>query len=664
MNKRIFGLETEFAVIPSTPSSKARTFHLFIYLEWAISSLCRTMKASYRKLGFFLENGSLINYEARATSFLDSRIIETATCECTSPREVVTYQRALEDLLLNGLKVAGTIFPEYRDLTISKSSIDWAGNTFGCHENYYVRDKCGVFGYLLNAALLVPYLFILVVFLGLSVLSLVCISFWCILYTVRNFREIAAGARESRLKAFPGSDGDNIERVVANESLDSPETQEYLNSMETQGLLDRPSPEANPRVHLSTAGLEEGMAVQMAWWEKIMKWILRPLVMPYSILIRLGNFRPFVSDLTSHLITRTVLCGAGHYDDAGFFRLSQKAGSIDRVAAVYFDEPVKPVFDLKNFLYNPLQPFNDWKQLQIMFSDSNMNSFAEFLKVGSTTVVIQMIEDGVDLADLRLADPISALNAINGDLGFSVPLPMKAGGSRTVLQIQRALLDRAREHVKKGKVTPFWVTDTLQKWDVSLKALESGRFSELSGKVDWATKLVIMHNIVPADSFALLRSYVPVIRFLEVSGVDSTLFTHPMPTINGMTTPPPEVVERALEMCASAGIEPARIHFAARGYFALKKVDFRYHDLDPQRGYQRGLEASGLVEMVIGREDIERARSTPPMGTRAQVRGFLVRRAAETGRAGKAGWRKVKLFGPRVTEDIRDPYKFKPDNEI
>lgn len=623
MNKRIFGLETEFAVIPSNPSSKARTFHLFVYLEWAVSSLCHTMKASYRKLGFFLENGSLINYEARATSFLDSRIIETATCECSSPREVVTYQRALEDLLLNGLKVAAAIYPEYRDITISKSSIDWAGNTFGCHENYYVRDRGGIQDFLLNAALLVPYAVILTFFSVLSAVSILFISCWCIVYTFRNFREIAAA-------------------VKPDFNEEGPKT----------------------RIHLSAAGLEEGIAVQMAWWEKVMKLVLRPFVMPYSFFLRQGNFRPFFADLTSHLITRTILCGSGHYDDAGFFRLSQKAGSIDRVCSVYFDEPTKPVFDLKNFLYNPLQPFREWKQLQIMFSDSNMNSFAEFLKVGSTTIIIQMIEDGVDLSDLSLADPISALAVIDGDMGFSTPLPMRSGGTMTVLQIQRQLLDRAKDHVRKEKVSPFWVTDTLQKWDTALLALKSGRYSKLSGKIDWATKLVIMHNIVPADSFGLLRSYVPVIRYLEISGVDSTLFTHPMPVINGMAPPPREVVERALSMCGEAGIDPGRIHFAARGYFALKKVDFRYHDLDPERGYQRGLEASGLVESVIGRDEIERARRTPPMGTRAQVRGYLVRRAAETDREGKAGWRKVKLFKPRVTEDIRDPYKFEPDNKI
>jgi proteasome accessory factor A len=61
----------------------------------------------------------------------------------------------------------------------------------------------------------------------------------------------------------------------------------------------------------------------------------------------------------------------------------------------------------------------------------------------------------------------------------------------------------------------------------------------------------------------------------------------------------------------------------------LKSLDLEYHNLDPDRGLYRGLEQEGDVYSLLSEEEIVRAIESPPVGTRAQVRGQAVAQNAE-----------------------------------
>ena len=61
----------------------------------------------------------------------------------------------------------------------------------------------------------------------------------------------------------------------------------------------------------------------------------------------------------------------------------------------------------------------------------------------------------------------------------------------------------------------------------------------------------------------------------------------------------------------------------------LKSLDLEYHNLDPDRGLYRGLEQEGDVYSLLSEEEIVRAVESPPIGTRAQIRGQAVAQAAE-----------------------------------
>ena len=61
----------------------------------------------------------------------------------------------------------------------------------------------------------------------------------------------------------------------------------------------------------------------------------------------------------------------------------------------------------------------------------------------------------------------------------------------------------------------------------------------------------------------------------------------------------------------------------------LKSLDLEYHNLDPDRGLYRGLEQEGDVYSLLSEDEILRAVESPPIGTRAQIRGQAVEHGAE-----------------------------------
>ncbi|MEE9258855.1 MAG: proteasome accessory factor PafA2 family protein [Nitrospinaceae bacterium] len=57
----------------------------------------------------------------------------------------------------------------------------------------------------------------------------------------------------------------------------------------------------------------------------------------------------------------------------------------------------------------------------------------------------------------------------------------------------------------------------------------------------------------------------------------------------------------------------------------IKSLDLEYHNLDPERGLYRGLEQEGSVYSLFSGDEVDHAAGNPPEGTRAMVRGQVVK---------------------------------------
>jgi proteasome accessory factor A len=145
MDKRIFGIETEFGISYSSPDSRP------LAPEEVARYLFRKVVSWGRSSNVFLTNGSRLYLDVGSHP-------EYATAECDDLAQLIAHDRAgeliLDDLVdeaqarLAAEGFNGTVY-------LFKNNTDSAGNSYGSHENYLIPRR-GEFSRL--AEILIPFL--------------------------------------------------------------------------------------------------------------------------------------------------------------------------------------------------------------------------------------------------------------------------------------------------------------------------------------------------------------------------------------------------------------------------------------------------------------------------------------------------------------------------
>ena len=145
MDRRIFGLETEYGVTCAVPTGRG------LSADEVARYLFRKVVAWGRSSNVFLRNGSRLYLDVGSHP-------EYATAECDDVPQLIAHDRAGERIL-EGLVVDAQQRLEHEGVPgtihLFKNNTDSAGNSYGCHENYLVRRQ-GDFTRL--ADVLVPFL--------------------------------------------------------------------------------------------------------------------------------------------------------------------------------------------------------------------------------------------------------------------------------------------------------------------------------------------------------------------------------------------------------------------------------------------------------------------------------------------------------------------------
>ena len=194
----------------------------------------------------------------------------------------------------------------------------------------------------------------------------------------------------------------------------------------------------------------------------------------------------------------------------------------------------------------------------MIVGDANMSEIATYLKVGTTAILLAMIEDNELGDEWLLANPVPAIRQVSHDTTLRRTIMLRDGRRATALEIQWGLLERARKYEQThglqavgDEVGP----DVLAKWEQVLTGLE-GDSAGVADWVDWAAKLRLV------DGYA----------------------------------------ERH-------GLQPG----AAR----LKAIDLQYHDLR----LDRCLALRAGLDTIVAQPDVDWAMTNPPTTTRAYFRG-------------------------------------------
>jgi proteasome accessory factor A len=173
------------------------------------------------------------------------------------------------------------------------------------------------------------------------------------------------------------------------------------------------------------------------------------------------------------------------------FQLSQRADHILHVASgrVRFNRAlINPKWDTRfDLSHSP--------RLHMLFGESNVLEYAEYLKVGTTAMVLDLIERGEAPSGLELADPIGALRQVSRDPSWRWLVERQYGGMIPAVDLQRHYL-RAAQRCLAGRDAE---TDgLLAEWEATLEALERDPLS-LQGRLDWVTKRAMMELYIQSE---------------------------------------------------------------------------------------------------------------------------------------------------------------------
>jgi proteasome accessory factor A len=296
------------------------------------------------------------------------------------------------------------------------------------------------------------------------------------------------------------------------------------------------------------------------------------------LMARRTPFIEIIRGLVPFFVTRQVFAGAGRVGIGtegrrDGFQLSQRAD--------FFEVEVGLETTLKRPIINtrdePHANPDEYRRLHVIIGDANLAELSTYLKVGTTSVVLAMIEAGVLPRDLSLEEPVESLQAISHDPTLTCKVRLRDGRHMTAIELQRVYLELAQAFVDRTGADDEQTLDVLARWAEVLDDLEIDPL-RCADRLDWPAKLRLLEGYRARD------------------GLDWG--------------------------------DP-RLHL----------VDLQYSDVRPDKGLYHRLVARGSMQRLLTDDEVTRAMTSPPADTRAFFRGECVRRYP--GQVAAASWDSV-----------------------
>ena len=530
---RLIGLETEYATLVCDSDDLKRedlpASH-FVY-----SKICEairrdqpTVSGLFDQQQMFLANGGAVTFESHpAMHSAPGGLVEIATPEVRSPTDLLACQRSIDTLVSDAAAGSETSF----DLRILKNSSDALGHVYGCHENYEAEVANGI---------------------GLFIYRLFILLLWC----MQVISLIASLPVMAMILVMVG-----VYRIIR-------------------------------RVEVKSTDPNDLFEIVPRWWSVILVAALRLVHLPTVVVLRFVArhvaFRRQRKYLTAFLVSRVALCGSGHLDHSGLYQMSAKAMAIDSVSDMGGFRGERPIFVFghwlgqfcaKSFLSlaSTRQMLRRHQRLQIGLSDSNLSDLAEYVKVGTVSLLLDMIESRQTKQLPLLKRPLRSLHRIASDWNLVSTVPTSRG-EMSALELQRAYFSAAEKFVrsvsfKSRGEAPLVLSRWRELMDAAVNFRKDSRDVEFAiGRVDWLSK-----------------------RYL-------------------------------IDQLGSDADWPTR-----------KKIDLRYHELSEDGYFSRLIDGKSDLRLVTD-EQIDLRRRSPPATSPASRRGWLIREFANSEEGMQADW--------------------------
>ncbi|WP_127129236.1 Pup--protein ligase [Georgenia sp. SYP-B2076] len=314
---------------------------------------------------------------------------------------------------------------------------------------------------------------------------------------------------------------------------------------------------------------------------------------------RRRDFQAMGQALIPFFITRQILTGAGHLrpraGGGASYAFSQRADQTwDAMSSATTRS--RPIINTRD------EPHGDadlYRRMHVIVGDSSVAETTTMLKVGMTDLLLGMLEDGVKLRDLALAEPMRAIREISHDTTATVPVELSTGRRMSALDIQEEFLARVTGYLDAGGFTAE-LTEVqrrvLELWERGLLALRTADRTLVDTELDWAIKATLIERYRSKHNL---------------------------------------------------GLDDPRV----------ARLSLAYHDISPARGLATTLARRGLMARITTDEEVAAAVDTPPATTRAKLRGEFVATAQDRRRDITVDWVHLKINdAAQRTVVLKDPF--------
>ncbi len=276
-------------------------------------------------------------------------------------------------------------------------------------------------------------------------------------------------------------------------------------------------------------------------------------------------FIDIIRGLVPFFVTRQVFAGAGR---VGIGTEGRTQGFQISSRADFFEVEVGLETTLKRPIINtrdePHANPDEYRRLHVIIGDANLAELSTYLKVGTTSLVLAMIEARALTEDLSIEEPVAALQAVSHDPSLTHLVRLRDGRRMTALDVQHAYLDQAAAFVERSGEADAQTADVLRRWAGVLDDLAADPM-RLADRLDWPAKLRLLEGYRARDGLGW-------------------------------------------------------------GDSRLQLVDLQYSDVRPDKGLYHRLVARGSMQRLLTDDEVTRAVVNPPGDTRAYFRGECLRR--------------------------------------
>jgi proteasome accessory factor A len=382
--------------------------------------------------------------------------------------------------------------------------------------------------------------------------------------------------------------------------------------------------------------------------------------------------RSFAGSLIPFLVTRILFTGSGGFNSRfpGIeFLISPRVAHLTCPISPSSTSD-RPIFHLRPESLTSADLGYD--RIHLICGESNLGDRSLCLKFATTALVVAMLDADLPLPDLRLENPVQSMLQFARDWNLRCRARLSDGSRMSAIEIQRWYLAAAENAVDRPEMPP-WTREAIWQWRAALDALSQ---AQVDGRnpgnpneesLDWRIKHALFNGVLCEGGFTwkevkAWNAVMSVVLRRRTSRGEPFPYPSTKAIELGIEGYPEDLLREMRQGIARLGLREARLIPFLRLRDTLQEIDIRLMEVGGE-GLFRSIERAGCVRHRMETDDsIEEARHRPPSGTRASIRGSMIRRLhrAGMGRRFTASWEGIrdKEKSHRML-DLGDPFETK-----